>query len=75
MSASFEIPEWLTSPDPPQAPPDTPGIPDRLNTLRDAMLDAAGGDSTRAVLAPWIDAHLDDASDGIDCHVTRNGTS
>ena len=49
MSASFEIPEWLTSPDLPQAPPDTSEV-----------------DPHR---------HLDDASDGINRHATRNRTS
>jgi hypothetical protein len=46
-----------------------PGILDRLNGLKQATLDSAGDDGTRAMLAPRLDAHLDDASDGIDRHV------
>jgi hypothetical protein len=45
-----------------------PAILDRLNDLRTATLDAAG-DGTRFVLGPRLDAHLDDAGDGIDRHV------
>ena len=47
-----------------------PGILDRLNDLKQTTLDAAGDDSTRSVLAPRLDAHLDDAGDGISRHVT-----
>ncbi|HEY2872493.1 MAG TPA: hypothetical protein VGJ56_11270, partial [Reyranella sp.] len=47
-----------------------PGILDRLNGLKQATLDAAGDDSTRSVLAPRLDAHLDDAGNGISRHVT-----
>jgi hypothetical protein len=46
-----------------------PGILDRLNDLKQATLDAAGDDGTRFVLGPRLDAHLDDAGDGIDHHV------
>jgi hypothetical protein len=46
-----------------------PGILDRLNGLKQATLDAANDDGTRAMLDPRLDAHLDDARDGIDRHV------
>jgi hypothetical protein len=46
-----------------------PGILDRLNGLQQATLDAANDDGTRAALDPRLDAHLDDARDGIDRHV------
>ena len=46
-----------------------PGILDRLNGLKQATLDAANDDSTRFVLGPRLDAHLDDAGDGLTRHV------
>jgi hypothetical protein len=46
-----------------------PDILDRLSGLKQAVLDAANDDGTRAVLDPRLDAHLDDARDGIDRHV------
>ena len=46
-----------------------PAVVDRLNTLRQATLDQAGDDATRAALEPRLDAHLDDAFDGISRHV------
>ncbi|HEY4171326.1 MAG TPA: hypothetical protein VGM96_31330 [Reyranella sp.] len=46
-------------------------ILDRLNGLKQATLAAANDDGTRAVLAPRLDAHLDDARDGIDRHVAE----
>lgn len=45
-------------------------IVDRLDDLRNTTLQAANDDATRFVLAPRLDAHLDDARDGIDRHVT-----
>lgn len=52
-----------------------PAILDRLTGLKQATLDAANDDATRSVLAPRLDAHLDDASDGIDRHVERGQAS
>lgn len=46
-----------------------PAILDRLHGLKQATLDEAYDDGTRSVLAPRLDAHLDDARDGIDRHV------
>jgi hypothetical protein len=46
-----------------------PAILDRLSDLRTATLASAGDDGTRFVLGPRLDAHLDDAGDGIDRHV------
>ncbi len=48
-----------------------PAILDRLNGLKQATLDAANDDGMHAMLAPRLDAHLDDAGDGIDRHVTQ----
>ena len=41
----------------------------RLQDLRSATLDLARDDSERAALGPRLDAHLDDAMDGIGRHV------
>src|SRR5580698_8842248 len=46
-----------------------PAVVDRLNALRQATLDSAGDDATRSALEPRLDAHLDDAFDGIARHV------
>ena len=47
-----------------------PDIVDRLDDLRNTTLQAAGDEATRFMLAPRLDAHLDDARYGIDRHVT-----
>jgi hypothetical protein len=46
-----------------------PAIAQRLQDLRSATLDLARDDSERAALGPRLDAHLDDAMDGIGRHV------
>src|SRR5580658_8635614 len=46
-----------------------PTVVNQLNTLRQATLNSAGDDATRAALEPRLDAHLDDALDGIARHV------
>ena len=46
-----------------------PAIAQRLQDLRSATLDRARDDGERAALEPRLDAHLDDAMDGIGRHV------
>ena len=46
-----------------------PAIAQRLQDLRSATLDQARDDGERAALAPRLDAHLDDAMDGIGRHL------
>ena len=46
-----------------------PAITERLQALRSATLDRARDDGERAALAPRLDAHIDDAMDGIGRHV------
>jgi hypothetical protein len=51
-----------------------PAITQRLQDLRLATLDQARDDGERAALAPRLDAHLDDAMDGIGRHVAAQQT-
>ncbi len=51
-----------------------PAITQRLQDLRKATLDQARDDGERAALAPRLDAHLDDAMDGIGRHVAAQQT-
>jgi hypothetical protein len=46
-----------------------PAIAERLQDLRTATLDQARDDGERAALGPRLDAHIDDAMDGIGRHV------
>src|SRR5512140_498439 len=46
-----------------------PAIAQRLQDLRGATLDQARDDGERAALGPRLDAHLDDAMDGIGRHL------
>jgi len=51
-----------------------PAIAQRLKDLRGAMLDQAGDDGERAALGPRLDAHIDEAMDGIGRHVAAQRT-
>ena len=46
-----------------------PALAQRLQDLRSATLDQARDDGERAALGPRLDAHVDDAMDGIGRHV------
>jgi Transglycosylase SLT domain len=51
-----------------------PAIARRLKDLRGATLDQAGDDGERAALGPRLDAHVDEAMDGIGRHVAAQRT-
>src|SRR4051812_44699750 len=51
-----------------------PALAQRLQDLRTATLDLARDDSERAALGPRLDAHIDEAMDGIDRHVAAQRT-
>src|SRR4051812_562076 len=48
-----------------------PAIAERLQALRAATLEQARDDGERAALGPRLDAHIEDAMDGIDRHVGK----
>src|SRR5580698_9187956 len=69
QAALFDAPDAYYRTSSADAVTGAPAIVGQLDALRHATLDQAGDDATRAALEPRLDAHLDDALDGIARHV------
>ncbi|HLG47921.1 MAG TPA: hypothetical protein VKY24_16885, partial [Reyranella sp.] len=72
--ALFDAPDAYYRTEGADAVDGAPAITQRLQDLRNAALDQARDDGERAALAPRLDAHLDDAMDGIRRHVAAQQT-
>src|SRR5579883_3097803 len=71
QDALFEAPDAYYRTEGADAVDGAPAITQRLQDLRLATLDLARDDGERAALAPRLDAHLDEAMDGIGRHVAQ----
>src|SRR5580658_2063687 len=69
QAALFDAPDAYYRTSGADAVTGAPAIVGQLNALRQATLDSVGDDATRTALEPRLDAHLDDALDGISRHV------
>ena len=69
QDALFEAPDAYYRTTGADAVDGAPAIARRLQDLRVATLEQARDDGERAALAPRLDAHMDDAMDGIGRHV------
>jgi hypothetical protein len=74
QDALFEAPDAYYRQQGADAVDGAPAIAQRLQDLRAATLDRARDDGERAALEPRLDAHLDDAMDGIGRHVEAQQT-
>ena len=69
QDALFDAPDAYYRTEGADALDGAPAIAQRLQDLRSATLTLARDDGERAALAPRLDAHIDDAMDGIGRHV------
>ncbi|HLG48844.1 MAG TPA: hypothetical protein VKY24_21545 [Reyranella sp.] len=69
QDALFNAPDAYCRTDGADAVDGAPAIAQRLQDLRAATLDQARDDGERGALAPRLDAHMDDAMDGIGRYV------
>jgi hypothetical protein len=74
QDALFEAPDAYYRTEGADAVDGAPAIAQRLQDLRAATLEQARDDGERAALAPRLDAHLDDAMDGIGRHLAAQQT-
>src|SRR4051812_37920214 len=74
QDALFDAPDAYYRTEGADAVDGAPAIAQRLQDLRRATLEQARDDGERAALGPRLDAHLDDAMDGIGRHAAAQET-
>src|SRR3954469_14249679 len=71
QDALFALPDAFYRQEGVDAVDGAPAIAERLQALSAATLEQARDDGERAALGPRLDAHIEDAMDGIDRHVGK----